>query len=236
MRTLSGDRRGSLLDAIDRTVTAAGSRLLAQRLWRPSPIRRNRQLDAVACFVGDAAAQAERRSRLQARCPISPARCPAWRWPRRPARSRRDPRWHAGRADLARALLAHGRNRPGRRRGDSLRRIPTNVGSRPCPRRSLLTCRPTSATAVSCATATIRFSMRPRAARRIRRVIAALQARYAEETGVRALKIKHNNVLGYFVEVTAQPWRKTDGRAAQRDLHPPPDACRHVRFTTPELG
>ena len=28
MRTLSGERRGSLLDAIDRTVTAAGSRLL----------------------------------------------------------------------------------------------------------------------------------------------------------------------------------------------------------------
>ena len=37
-----------------------------------------------------------------------------------------------------------------------------------------------------------------------RRVIAALQARYAEETGVRSLKIRHNNVLGYFVEVTAQ--------------------------------
>ena len=29
-----------------------------------------------------------------------------------------------------------------------------------------------------------------------RRVIAALQARYIEETGVRILKIKHNNVLG----------------------------------------
>src|SRR5262249_17497019 len=37
-----------------------------------------------------------------------------------------------------------------------------------------------------------------------RRVIAALQARYADITSVRALKIRHNNVLGYFVEVTAQ--------------------------------
>jgi DNA mismatch repair protein MutS len=35
MRTLAGDQRGSLLDAIDRTVTAAGSRLLAQRLSAP---------------------------------------------------------------------------------------------------------------------------------------------------------------------------------------------------------
>src|SRR6266545_2535348 len=35
MRTLSGERRGSLLAAIDRTVTAAGSRLMAQRLSAP---------------------------------------------------------------------------------------------------------------------------------------------------------------------------------------------------------
>ena len=41
-----------------------------------------------------------------------------------------------------------------------------------------------------------------------RRVVAALQARYADETGVRALKVRHNNVLGYFVEVTAQHGEK----------------------------
>src|SRR5436190_3997107 len=35
MRTLAGERRGSLLAAIDRTVTAAGSRLMAQRLSAP---------------------------------------------------------------------------------------------------------------------------------------------------------------------------------------------------------
>src|SRR5262249_10111996 len=34
-RSLAGDRRGSLLAAIDRSVTAAGSRLLAQRLAAP---------------------------------------------------------------------------------------------------------------------------------------------------------------------------------------------------------
>ena len=34
-----------------------------------------------------------------------------------------------------------------------------------------------------------------------RQYIAALQARYIEETGVRSLKVKHNNVLGYFIEV-----------------------------------
>ena len=50
VRTLSGERRGSLLAAIDRTVTAAGSRLLAQRLAAPltDPSAIARRLDAVA--------------------------------------------------------------------------------------------------------------------------------------------------------------------------------------------
>ena len=33
-----------------------------------------------------------------------------------------------------------------------------------------------------------------------RRVVAEMQARYAEETGARQLKIKHNNFLGYYIE------------------------------------
>src|SRR5262249_61438436 len=44
-----------------------------------------------------------------------------------------------------------------------------------------------------------------------RRVVAALQARYADETQIRTLKIRHNNVLGYFVEVTAQHGDKLTG-------------------------
>ncbi|MGH6725248.1 MAG: DNA mismatch repair protein MutS, partial [Pseudolabrys sp.] len=68
MRTLSGERRGSLLEAIDRTVTSAGSRLLAQRLSAPltDPKAIQARLDAVASFVGDAAARADTRSRLAA--------------------------------------------------------------------------------------------------------------------------------------------------------------------------
>jgi len=37
-----------------------------------------------------------------------------------------------------------------------------------------------------------------------RRAIAALEARYREETGIAALKIRHNGVLGYFIEVPAR--------------------------------
>lgn len=37
-----------------------------------------------------------------------------------------------------------------------------------------------------------------------RRAIAALEARYREETGIATLKIRHNGVLGYFVEVSSR--------------------------------
>ncbi len=61
VRTLSGERRGSLLAAIDRTVTAAGSRLLAQRLSAPltDPAAIARRHDAVAALVADAAGRAK---------------------------------------------------------------------------------------------------------------------------------------------------------------------------------
>ena len=67
-RALSGERRGSLLAAIDRTVTAAGSRLLAQRLAAPltDPGAIERRQDAIEFFVADAAARAELRARLAA--------------------------------------------------------------------------------------------------------------------------------------------------------------------------
>src|SRR5207237_6064810 len=37
-----------------------------------------------------------------------------------------------------------------------------------------------------------------------RRAIAALEARYRDQTGISALKIRHNGVLGYHVEVPAR--------------------------------
>ena len=54
-RTLSGERRGSLLAALDCTVTAAGSRLLAQRLAAPLTDAAviARRLDAVSVFADD---------------------------------------------------------------------------------------------------------------------------------------------------------------------------------------
>jgi DNA mismatch repair ATPase MutS len=56
-----------------------------------------------------------------------------------------------------------------------------------------------------------------------RQVIAGLQARYADDSGIKSLKIKHNNVLGYFVDVTAQHGEKLMSAPLKRDLHPPAD-------------
>ena len=68
IRTLGGERRGSLLAAIDRTVTAAGSRTFAQRLSAPltDPVDIGNRLDAVAALVGDARARADLRGQLNA--------------------------------------------------------------------------------------------------------------------------------------------------------------------------
>ncbi len=54
VRTLSGDRNGSLLKAIDRTVTGGGARLLAERLMSPltDPARVNERLDLIG-FLAD---------------------------------------------------------------------------------------------------------------------------------------------------------------------------------------
>ncbi len=69
-----------------------------------------------------------------------------------------------------------------------------------------------------------------------RRVIAGLQARYAEQSGIRSLKIKHNNVLGYFVEVTAGQANALQANGdAEKFIHRQTMA-NAMRFTTTELA
>jgi DNA mismatch repair protein MutS len=69
-----------------------------------------------------------------------------------------------------------------------------------------------------------------------RRVIAALQGRYADTAAVRALKIRHNNVLGYFVEVTAQHGDKLMAPPLNATFIHRQTLAGQVRFTTTELG
>jgi DNA mismatch repair protein MutS len=238
-RTLAGERRGSLLDCIDRTVTAPGSRLLAQRLAAPltNPEAITQRLDAVSAFAGDTAARADTRSRLQAAPDLARAlsRLVLGRGGPRDLAAIRD--GLAAASGLAQALSS-GREGPG------------EIAN------ALAACRsPNAALANELRTALadelplfkrdggfVREGYDAsldelRALRdESRRVIAALQARYADETGIRALKIRHNNVLGYFVDVTAQHGDRLMAAPLNATFIHRQTLAGQVRFTTTELG
>jgi len=204
-RTLSGDRGGSLLAAIDRCATGAGSRLLAARLASPlvEPVAVNSRLDAVGYFIDGRELRGEIRGRLRRIPDILRALT-------RLALDRGGPRDLAavGQAleeahSIALELAASG----------------TETSSEiAAAHRSLAGVDPGLAERIRAALADelpllkrdggfIRPGHDPgldetRALRdESRRVIAALQTRYAEEADCRTLRIKHNNMLGFFVEV-----------------------------------
>jgi DNA mismatch repair protein MutS len=239
MRTLAGETRGSVLSAIDRTVTAAGFRLLAARLAAPltDPDAIALRLDAVNTMLGAAPLRSELRSRL------------------------------ASAADLARALarLALGRGGPrdlaairdGLRAAQELATRLSDLAALPNELRDAAVAlrRPDPAIAEELARALadelpafrrdgsfVRAGYdhaldETRALRdESRRVVAALQARYADETQVRALKIRHNNVLGYFVEVTAQHGERLMAAPLNKTFIHRQTLAGQVRFTTTELG
>jgi len=239
VRTLSGERRGSLLAAIDRTVTAAGSRLLAQRLAAPltEPAAIVRRHDAVAHFVADSGLRARLRSDLKGAPDLARAlaRLVVGRGGPRDLAAIRDGIEAA--AGVSAALTANGG-------------IPDDIRQA-----AAALCRPDAGIAAALATALadelphlkrdggfVRAGYdaaldEARALRdESRRVIAALQARYAEQTGVRALKVKHNNQLGYFVEVASQHGDKLRQPPLNSTFIHRMTMAGQVRFTTTELG
>ena len=69
-----------------------------------------------------------------------------------------------------------------------------------------------------------------------RGVIAGMQADYARETGIASLKVKHNNVLGYFVEVTATHAEKMLSAPLNEIFKHRQTTANQVRFTTVPLS
>ncbi|MBL3607254.1 DNA mismatch repair protein MutS [Rhodovulum sulfidophilum] len=234
--SLSGGREGSLLAAIDRTVTAAGARLLERRLSSPSrdlPTIHAR-LAAVRALVGDTGLCAALRDSLR--------KCP----------------------DIDRALSRLGLDRGGPRdlaairnglaqAGDVAGLLGDDLPQTLTGARAALTghdelCDLLDRALVAEPPLLVRdggfiatgFDEGLDEARTLRDegrgVIARMQAGFVEETGISSLKIKHNNVLGYFIEVTATH--------AERMLSPPlSDTFIHrqttanaLRFTTVELS
>ena len=69
-----------------------------------------------------------------------------------------------------------------------------------------------------------------------RGVIAGMQADFITDTGIQSLKIKHNNVLGYFIETTStHAERMLSPPLSERFIHRQTTAGQ-VRFTTVELS
>jgi DNA mismatch repair protein MutS len=239
IRTLAGERRGSLLAAIDRTVTAAGSRLLAQRLAAPltDAAEIGHRLDAVAVFTGDAAARGDMRARLKSAPDLARAlsRIVIGRGGPRDLAAIRDGIFAAAEfaarlstlPELPRdiALVAQVLRQTDAALAEELGKVLAD--ELPHLRRDGGFVRPGYAGALDEARALRDES---------RRVIAALQVRYVETTGIRALKIRHNNVLGYFVDVPAQHGEKLMSAPFNASFIHRQTTAGQVRFTTTELG
>ncbi len=69
-----------------------------------------------------------------------------------------------------------------------------------------------------------------------RSVIASMQKNYAEVSGIQSLKIKHNNVLGYFIETTATHAEKMFAPPLNETFIHRQTTANQVRFTTVELS
>ncbi len=241
-QTLSGERRGSLLATIDRTVTGPGARLLAARLAAPltDPGAIDRRLDVVGYFVREEGLRDEIREVLK-RVPDLERACS------RLGLERGGPRDLAAVRD-ALAVVAGLRARLGDAampQPEDVKRLVADLGS-PGDGDDGLGDRLTRALAANL----------PLLARdggfiatgysdvldelillrdEGRRTIAALQARYIDQTGIAGLKIKHNNVIGYHIEVSAAHADKMMGAGRGDFIHRQTMASA-VRFSTVELA
>jgi DNA mismatch repair protein MutS len=238
-RTLAGERRGSLLDAIDRTVTSAGSRLLAQRLAAPltDSAAIAQRLDAISAFVGETAARNEIRETLRAAPDLSRAlaRLSVGRGGPRDLAALRDGIIAADRvlAQLAAmdpprqeiAAVVEALRRPSREIAREFERALAE--QLPLIKRDGGFVREGYEGALD-------EARNLRDASRL--VVASMQARYADDTGVKGLKIRHNNVLGYFVEVTAQHGDKLMAPPLNATFIHRQTLAGQIRFTTSELG
>ncbi len=245
-KSQAGGRDGSLLASLDRTVTAPGARLLAARLARPllSPAAINARLDAVEWLVERKALRRDLRATLKSAGDMARALS-------RLALGRGGPRDLAAirgglEAGGAIAALLAGD-------ADKLTPPPAELAA------ALIAIDLAATTALADLLSELKSGLsddlplqardggfvasgvraeldQARALRDdSRRVIAALEAQLVAETGV-SLKIRHNAVLGYFLETSALK--------ADPLLKPPLNAtfihrqtlANQTRFTTVELA
>ena len=206
VRSALGARKGSLLDAVDRTVTGGGARMLAADVSAPlmdqSAI--TARLDLVSWFVDDQATRERMRSTLKALPDVARAlgRIAAGRGSPRDLGQLRD---GLDQARNFREKLSHLPDLPKL----MLQILPTMDGHGTLVDelvRALVPMPPVDASAggaiaegYDAALDDLRLLGSDG-----RRAMASLEAKYRDQTGIAALKIKHNNVLGYHIEVSAK--------------------------------
>ena len=229
--TLTGERKGSLLAALDRTATGAGARLLAEHLAAPLTDRAaiEARLDAAALFHADERLRDDVRAILR-RCGDL-ARAMA-----RLGLGRGGPR------DLACLRDTLGESATLRTRLDDVTPVLVAAAARDLGEHVTFVARLTRALAADLPLAARDggfiaegYSTDLDALRRLRddgkRLIVELQARYAGETGITALKIRFNNVLGYHIDVTPAQAGKLGSQFIHRQT-----LASSMRYATTELG
>jgi DNA mismatch repair protein MutS len=229
-----GGKAGSLLGCIDRTVTGAGARMLGSDLSAPltDVAAIKARLDLVA-WLGDATRREAVRGALRALPDAARAlgRLAAGRGSPRDLGQLRD--------GLAGARTLHDRlGREGDRPAllaDLLPRLAGHGALTDTLARALVPAPPTEADkggyiaeGYDAALDALRAS-----GGEGRRAIAALEARYREATGVSSLKIRHNAVLGFHIEVSARHADRL--MAAESGFTHRQTLGNAVRFNAPEL-
>ncbi len=238
-QSLTGGRKGSLLATIDRTVTGAGARMLGARLAAPltAPDAIARRLDMVSWLIQEDGRRIDLRASLR-QCPDIErglSRLTVGRGGPRDLAGIRDALREAGRLKL---LLSNahpdqvpaGINKCVEGLGDHSTLCDTLQSAllEDLP----LLARDGGFIANGYAPELDEFKQLRDDSRKL---IAGLQADYAEKTGVSTLKVKHNNVLGYFIEVSPTNASKVNTDADSEFIHRQTLASA-MRFTTVELS
>ncbi|MEJ0071740.1 MAG: DNA mismatch repair protein MutS [Pseudomonadota bacterium] len=241
-RTLMGERKGSLLATIDRTVTGVGARTLNGWLVAPltDPAAIAARQDMVAWFHDAAELRAETRAALREapdlERPLS--RLSLGRGGPRDLAAIRD--GVAAALALRRRLLDAPAPLPAALTA-ALDGLDSDTGLTERLGRALAPELPLNARDGGFIAAAYNGELDELRGLRdeSRRHIATLQARYVAETGVGALKIRHNNILGYYIEVPAAHTDKlraeTSGDDKASFIHRQTMAGA-ARFTSVELG
>ncbi len=242
MRSATGDKSASLLAAIDRTVTGPGARELAGRLASPlcDPVQIDARLDAVGYLLDQDGLRGKIREQLRAAPDLARARSRLafGRGSPRDLAAIRDGLAVAARCAQLLATEGEGMGLPqelGRIAGE-LRSVEPKLGA--ALTAALIDDPPHQRRDGGFVREGFRSELDD--ARRLkedsRGVMAGLETTYVEATGIKSLKVRHNNILGFYVEVTqgnAKPLLEGEHAATFRHRQTMANA---VRFSTNELS